>query len=262
MNTISTLLIDRSRLFREGLRKIISGSAFSVDYEASCSEEALNALGAARPELVLLGSPDSGDGALERIPDIRAALPKARIVILAEQIRVDRLSDALSEGVDGYLLKDMSAEALLQSLQLVLLGEKVFPTTLAHLLTNRRMAAREGNQLQADTGGLSQREAQILTCLLNGASNKQIANELNIAEGTVKVHLKAVLKKINVRNRTQAAIWALNNGIGVDAFSGRRQRHDGVTAESPTATRLTRPAERQMTATKGKDSAVWQSVAR
>lgn len=266
MNAISTLLIDRSRLFREGLRKIISGSPFSVDYEASSSGEALNAFGttqpATQPELVLLGMPDGGDGSADRIPDIRAALPNAHIVVLADQVRVDRLSDALSEGVDGYLLKDMSAEALLQSLQLVLLGEKVFPTTLAHLLANRRMAARDDEQPQAGIGGLSQRETQILMCLLNGASNKQIANELNIAEGTVKVHLKAVLKKIGVRNRTQAAIWALNNDVGVDVFSGRRQVHNGAAAEQVSAARLISPTGIPVAAAKGNDPVAWKTVAR
>ncbi len=100
------------------------------------------------------------------------------------------------------------------------MGEKVFPTHLAQLLVSSR-----GDELGQDVPprrkGLSQREVQILRCLLNGNSNKMIANHLNITEATVKVHLKSLLRKINASNRTQAAIWALNNGIGDQAADAR-----------------------------------------
>jgi two-component system nitrate/nitrite response regulator NarL len=115
-------------------------------------------------------------------------------------------------------------------MQLVLLGEKVFPTSLGHLLTNHPLARQSEDQSLGGLAGLSQREAQILACLLNGTSNKQIANELNIAEGTVKVHLKAIMKKINVRNRTQAAMWAANNGIRVHSPFGQEKRPNGCGA--------------------------------
>jgi two-component system, NarL family, nitrate/nitrite response regulator NarL len=113
----------------------------------------------------------------------------------------------------GYLLKNMSADALHQSLRLVLLGEKVFPTDLAHLLISDRLTARN-EAVQGDhVNGLSDREMQILGYLTSGAQNKQIANDLQISDGTVKVHLKAILKKIGVQNRTQAALWALSQGM-------------------------------------------------
>jgi two-component system, NarL family, nitrate/nitrite response regulator NarL len=136
-----------------------------------------------------------------------------RIVVLTETIRVGRLSEALSAGVDGYLLKNMSADALHQSLQLVLLGEKVFPTDLARLLTSDWMMGRNDAAQGEHANGLSHREMQILGYLLSGAQNKQIARDLQICEGTVKVHLKAILKKLGVQNRTQAAIWAVSQGM-------------------------------------------------
>jgi two-component system nitrate/nitrite response regulator NarL len=130
------------------------------------------------------------------------------------------LADAMTTGVDGYLLKNMSADALHQSLRIVLLGEKVFPTELANLLTGDRLASRSNRGPTHNFNGLSGREMQILSHVRNGAQNKQIANALKISDGTVKVHLKAILKKIRVQNRTQAAIWALNNGVG-GSSSGR-----------------------------------------
>jgi two-component system, NarL family, nitrate/nitrite response regulator NarL len=172
---------------------------------------------------VLVDLPDNGEAMIGRIDQLRAAAPRARIVVLTENIRVNRLADALSAGVDGYLLKNMSADALHQSLRLVLLGEKVFPTDLAHLLTNGRIVPRDDPGPMSRFNGLSDREMQILGCLFNGAQNKQIAHELKISDGTVKVHLKAILKKIRVQNRTQAAIWALNHGIARDISEDARR---------------------------------------
>jgi two-component system, NarL family, nitrate/nitrite response regulator NarL len=215
MSNGSVFLIDASRLFREGLRRIFSGSSFAAVHEACSVHEALPSIASSQPSLVLVNFPDSGSGAAlrEGVGQIRAAAPPTRIVVLTETIRVNRLSDALSAGVDGYLLKNMSADALHQSLRLVLLGEKVFPTDLAHLLISDRLTARN-EAVQGDhVNGLSDREMQILGYLTSGAQNKQIANDLQISDGTVKVHLKAILKKIGVQNRTQAALWALSQGM-------------------------------------------------
>jgi two-component system, NarL family, nitrate/nitrite response regulator NarL len=112
-------------------------------------------------------------------------------------------------------MSDLSPEALTQSLNLVLLGEKVFPTSLAALL----ISGPVDNVVEMPGGrrGLSERENQILRSLLKGESNKMIANRLGITEATVKVHLKTVLRKIGAANRTQAAIWALNNGYDQNA---------------------------------------------
>src|SRR6266481_8961474 len=213
MTNDSVLLIDASRLFRVGLRRIFSDSSFAVVHESFSIEDALPFIESLQPVLVLVDLPDCGEALTGHIGQIRVVAPRARIVVLTETIRVNRLADALSVGVDGYLLKNMSADALHQSLRLVLLGEKVFPTDLANLLTNGRIMARSDTGHLGHFNGLSDREMQILACLLNGAQNKQIAHDLKISDGTVKVHLKAILKKIRVQNRTQAAIWAMNHGI-------------------------------------------------
>src|SRR6185437_514830 len=124
----SIVLIDASRLFREGLRRIFSDTSFTVVHEASAIEEALTFIETLQPSLVLVDLPDGGEALSGHMSGMRAGAPGARIVVLTESIRVDRLAEALSLGVDGYLLKNMSAAALHQSLRLVLLGEKVFRT--------------------------------------------------------------------------------------------------------------------------------------
>jgi len=215
----SVFLIDASRLFREGLRRIFAESPFEVVHESFSIDDAIPFIESLQPALVLVDLPDGGEALTATVNQIRVAAPSARIVVLTETIRVNRLADALSAGVDGYLLKNMSGDALQQSLRLVLLGEKVFPTDLAHLLTNGRIMPRSDNGHMGHFNGLSDREMQILACLLNGAQNKQIAHKLEISDGTVKVHIKSILKKIRVQNRTQAAIWALNHGVARDPSS-------------------------------------------
>jgi two-component system nitrate/nitrite response regulator NarL len=96
--------------------------------------------------------------------------------------------------------------------QLVMLGEKVFPTNLASMLLDMNTVSP-----QHSIRGVSPREQEILQALVTGASNKVIAYKLNITEATVKVHLKTLLRKIDVNNRTQAAIWAMNNGFTADS---------------------------------------------
>jgi len=118
----------------------------------------------------------------------------------------------LKAGADGYLVNELSAEAFSLSLLLVMKGEKALPSTLAGILANDSSDAGNGALIKAQKH-LTEREKQILKCLLHAYSNKHIARALNISEGTVKVHLKSLMKKIAAANRTQAALWARNNGI-------------------------------------------------
>ena len=129
----SLVVIETNRLFREGLRHLFSASSFDVVYESGSIEDAIPFVESLQPALVLVGLPD-GDDVTTRVRQIRAAAPRTRIVILADSIRMNRLADAMTSGVDGYLLKNMSADALHQSLRIVLLGEKVLPSELARLI--------------------------------------------------------------------------------------------------------------------------------
>jgi two-component system, NarL family, nitrate/nitrite response regulator NarL len=208
----SLLVIETNKLFREGLRHIFSASSFEIVHEAGSVEDAISFVESLQPALVLVGMPDSDD-VTTCVRQIRAAAPRTRIVILADSIRMNRLADAMTSGVDGYLLKNMSADALHQSLRIVSLGEKVLPSELANLLVNERLASRSDCGSTHHLNGLSDREMQILSHVRKGGQNKQIANDLKISDGTVKVHLKSILKKIHVQNRTQAAIWAQDNGV-------------------------------------------------
>jgi two-component system nitrate/nitrite response regulator NarL len=207
-----TTLIDPNRLFRDGLRYLLAGTRFAVAAEFGTPGQALAHAAEAAPGLLVVGQakPDADD-----LQGLREAYPAARIVVLADRVTIDGLRDAMAAGADGFLAKTVSPEALVQSLQLVMMGEKVYPTNLASLLAEAGAPVPQGS-----LRGLSTREQEILHLLVTGASNKAIAIRLGITEATVKVHLKTVLRKVDVGNRTQAAVWALNNGFAAAPANG------------------------------------------
>ena len=210
-----TTLIEANRLFRDGLKSLLAGTRFAVAAEFGTVEHAVaHADAGAGAGLLVVGQAEPAPGDLERL---RQAYPAARLVVLADRVTIDGLRDALGAGIDGLLAKSVSPEALVQSLQLVMMGERVYPTNLASLLAEVGAAAPQGSPR-----GLSPREQEILQLLVTGASNKLIAIRLGIAEATVKVHLKTLLRKIDVNNRTQAAIWAMNNGFTATPATGPR----------------------------------------
>ncbi|QQP90679.1 response regulator transcription factor [Skermanella sp. TT6] len=209
MTTSRTFLIEPNRLFRQGLRHLLSGTRFEAGAEFDTVKLALEAGDAGfTPDLIISGQPVGDEADLRTL---REVFPATRILVLADDMSVDVLRTAMGAGADGFLSKNVSPEALIQSLQLIMLGEKVFPTNLAAMLLDISAPSPQ-NSIR----GLSPREQEILQLLVTGASNKMIAIRLGITEATVKVHLKTLLRKIDVNNRTQAAIWAMNNGFSAE----------------------------------------------
>lgn len=209
-------LIDISRLNREGIKRLLEGSSVRIvaDYatvaEALEDEDALTACDALVVRLT-----DNGDSinALDRLTPLQETI---KLVVMADSsLEHGYLLRAFEIGADGYMLSDVSVEAFEQTLRLVMLGERIFPGRLASLLLTRGQEAEamHGDDDLGHKGHLSPRERQILQCLANGEPNKVIANNLDITEATVKVHLRSLLKKIGAQNRTQAAIWAVNRGL-------------------------------------------------
>jgi two-component system, NarL family, nitrate/nitrite response regulator NarL len=220
MTASRTILIEPNRLFRQGLKHLLAGTRFEVEVEFSTMEQAVD--GAVASGLVIIGEVSKEPGDLHRLRD---AYPDARIVVLAIDLTVDALRDAMNTGADGFLMKDVSPEALIQSLELIMMGEKVYPTNLAAMLLDLNSAPSPNS-----TRGLSPRELEIVQALVTGASNKLIAIRLGITEATVKVHLKTLLRKIDVINRTQAAIWAMNNGVSANEAAAPTRSFQALSA--------------------------------
>ena len=214
MQEIHVALVEKNQLFREGLRVLLERNFTSV-LEAADADEALaciDAPRAARVDLLILSGIGAVDS-LDRLDAFRRHFTHSKIVVLADQGSAGALASAMNAGIDGYLSKDTTSDALVQSLILVNLGEKMLPAELAMSLLNDQRQPKPAVPLVTPARSLSARETQILRFLLSGYSNKAIARQLNIAEATVKVHLKGVLRKVNAANRTQAAIWALSHGL-------------------------------------------------
>jgi two-component system nitrate/nitrite response regulator NarL len=218
VNAINVLLIGTNRLFRQGLRRLLDPEQFLVAGEARDLAAADDMIrNGPAPDLVVADLNGCYDDDLNRLRQLRASYGELRVVVLANELSLTDMARLLNAGADGYLVNELSAEAFSLSLLLVMKGERVLPSTLAGVLANNRAEADSPAMLQAQRN-LTERETQILKCLLNGYSNKHIARALDISEGTVKVHLKSLMKKIAAANRTQAALWARNHGLG-DSFS-------------------------------------------
>lgn len=223
MGNILTLLLDSDNLLREGLKRLMDGSDFKVFAEASNLDEARLSLAQEPDARLVLIDPCSGpDEDFSEISKIREGNSNLKIIVLTSDLSASCLARALEAGADGYLLKDLSSESLIQSLKLVLMGEKVFPSRLAGMLATASVSfVREENHSVPAKTGLSPREIQVLSCLVDGHSNKVIGRDLGITDATVKVHLKAALRKIDAQNRTQAAIWAISHGLGPAQAAGQ-----------------------------------------
>ena len=202
-------IVDPSRLLREGLKSLLADTQFVVTAEAASLAALGEMMGSARePDLIIvslqtdLAVPSAEESAFRALCMGWSNVP---VVALTHELSVSQLVAALKAGASGYLVKDVGRAALRESLALVLMGEKVLPSELVPTLISA--PARPGSGCLPR---LSPQEERILQSLARGEPNKEIAAHLSVTESMVKVHMKALLKKIGAPNRTIAAIWALN----------------------------------------------------
>ena len=216
METVNLAVIDPNGLFRAGLVSLLSAAGFPrVDQAESLADMKRLLTDGQRPDIVLIDLQRNAGDIEGTITSIGAFAPSARVVFLANDLDVLLLGSCFAAGASGFLLKDISCYALQESLHLVSAGEKVFPSGLAHLVAGlaTRFSDPKLNAAKLRASKLSDREIEILRFLAYGQPNKVIAANLDIAESTVKVHLKSILRKTSASNRTQAAIWALEQGL-------------------------------------------------
>ena len=214
MNTrapTSVVIIDDHPLFRKGVSQLLAlNDELQLIGEASSGEEGLEIARALEPDLILLDLNMKGMGGIETLRALREADLAARILILTVSDAADDLVAAIRAGADGYLLKDMEPEDLLARIVEALRGRIVITESLRGLLA--RSLRDDAQAAERSLAPLTEREKDILGCLAGGLSNKLIARDLNIAEGTVKVHIKNLLKKLKFRSRLEAAVWAIEQG--------------------------------------------------
>ncbi len=209
---ITVLLVDDHPLLRSGVAQLIEmENELTVIGEASSGKEAITKAHELDPDMILLDLNMKEMNGIETLSVMREQEITSRIVIFTVSDSHDDISAALKAGADGYLLKDCEPEELLPSIKQAALGQQVFSPKLAQIMA---MALRENNtDRKKKQAELTPRELEILKLVAQGKTNKHVARELNITEATVKVHVKNLLKKLSLRSRVEAALWAVNNKI-------------------------------------------------
>jgi two-component system, NarL family, nitrate/nitrite response regulator NarL len=218
---IATALICPNVLLNAGISSILSGTRFAVLPGEVPSTSDVRSPPDHGPALYIVCESETLDGYAATVETLKARCPSARIVVLADHVEPASLARALQAGLDGFCSTSMTREPLLKALELVMLGETFVSADLVFAMMGENPPDRQSKPRAsaaliaandfaavATVNKLSEREAQILQCLTRGASNKLIARELGLAEATVKVHIKSILRKIKAANRTQAAMWA------------------------------------------------------
>ncbi len=208
----AVLIIDTVEIFREGLRRLLFEAGFQPVW---CSDRPpigpVPDLGSQSSPLVIIGN--EIEEAILQLGEVKHCYPASCSVLLLEAPSAPQLSIALRNGAVACLSRDTSCEILLHALRLVMDGSAVFPSDLLGLLASAQPPVVLGSRMTGAAGtlqsryGLSARELMVVPHLRGGLSNKEIARELGITEATVKVHVKALLRKAGLRNRTQLAMW-------------------------------------------------------
>jgi DNA-binding NarL/FixJ family response regulator len=208
------LLVDDHALFRKGLAQLLQKEpAFTVVGEAGDGAEAVQKAQALVPDLVLMDIHMPGTDGLQATRAITTTLPATRVVMLTVSEQDADLFEAIKCGAHGYLLKTVEPETLYAQLKGVFRGEApVSRATAARIL--KQFAGRTRTPREAAPGDdLTTRERQVLELLVSGRTNKEIGAALEIAENTVKNHLKSILGKLHLQNRVQAAALAIQHGL-------------------------------------------------
>ncbi len=204
-NLIDVLIVDDHPLLRRGVKDLLElEDRIGTITEASSGHNGVIKAQQQEPDLILLDLNMPDMNGIETLKALRSAGIDARVLLFTvSDERLDVL-EAFREGADGYLLKDIEPEKLIENIINTLEGKTAISPELVDVLTT---AIRSRDDAVDPIHGLTDREKEVLTNIAHGLSNKMIARELDIAEGTVKVHVKRVLKKLGMRSRVEAAVW-------------------------------------------------------
>lgn len=208
---IRLVLVDDHAMVRAGLEQLLGGDpGVEVVGTAADGAAAVDVVAATRPDVVLMDLQMPGTDGVAATRLIREGSPDVQVVILTSYSDRDRIVGALDAGAVGYLLKDAEPEELLAGVRAAARGESPLHPRAAREL----LVARSQPGSTRATPELTPREVEVLTLLRKGLANKQIARRLGISERTVKAHLTSCFQRIGVADRTRAALWAAEHGVG------------------------------------------------
>lgn len=211
---IKILLADDHPLFRRGVKDLLElRPEYSVVGEASNGCEAIEFIQHTKPDVIFMDINMPRIDGLEATRIIKKDHPEINIIMLTVSDYDNALFEAIKSGASGYLLKNLEPSDLYLTLEKIQHGEAVINGVLANKILNEFSRISQSNSQAAETDQLSRREIEVLTNLVKGMDNKEIAAALSISPSTVKTHLQNIIEKLHLKNRTEAAVYAIGEGI-------------------------------------------------
>jgi DNA-binding NarL/FixJ family response regulator len=208
--TIRLLLVDDHAIVREGLRALLEDtSELLIAGEATDGDEAVKAALALKPDVVLIDLKMPGLPAADAIKRIRSELPTTQVLVLTSYAEEGQVQQVVGSGALGYVLKDVAKAELMRAIRTVARGEPWL-----HAEAQRSLLAHLRKPPESDPlAELTDRERSVLKLIAQGRSNKQIGSTLHLTEGTIKGYVSSILSKLNLEDRTQAALFAVRHGL-------------------------------------------------
>ena len=216
------LLADDHALFRAGIASLLRAWGMDVVGQAADGDEAIELTRRLKPELVLMDVGMSPCNGLEATRVIKTELPDVKVIIVTVSEDEQDLFEAIKSGAEGYLLKGMSEEELGSTLARISAGEPALSPGLATKILDEfaRMAREGAGKPAGPEDELTDREREVLRLVAEGATNREIASSLYVSENTVSFHMKNILGKLHLKNRAQAAAFAIRAGLADDDDPG------------------------------------------
>ncbi|MGA9227003.1 MAG: response regulator transcription factor [Mesobacillus sp.] len=207
---IRLMLVDDHAVLRDGLRNIISVvEDIEVVGEAVSGDDALDQVEKCQPDIILMDINLPVKNGVEVTGILKRKYPHIKILILTMHSHEEYFMSAIREGADGYLLKDAPSEQVIEAIRTVARGESVIHPSM----TKKLLAFHQQKQTEQEDTTLTEREKEVLLCLVEGLSNKEIADRLFISDKTVKIHVSKIFKKLNVKSRSQVIIHAVQHQL-------------------------------------------------
>jgi DNA-binding NarL/FixJ family response regulator len=206
------LLIDDHRLFRAGLSALLRAWGWDVVGEADDGHSGIDAAKELEPDVVFMDINMPGTNGLAATRAIKTACPDVKVVMLTVSDHEEDLFEAIKSGAEGYLLKNLNEHEFAELVSRVGNGEPVISPTLARNLLTEFARLRPDPGLRESEVELSPREQEVLSYLVTGASNKEMAEQLYVSGNTIGFHMKNILRKLHMRNRSEVIAWAIESG--------------------------------------------------
>jgi len=219
--SVRVLIVDDHTLFRSGVKALIARQEdFEVVGEASDGLDGIKRAKVLRPDVILLDLHMPGLSGREAVKILAQECPESKVVMLTVSEDAEDLIETLRNGASGYLLKNIDTQTLIDSIRSAAEGDSIISPQMTSKLVRNIKSSTAAAPAPTERDKLSPREREILAFLARGASNKEIARALDVAESTVKIHVQHILRKLNLTSRVQAAVYAVEAGLTDHATKG------------------------------------------